>query len=236
VGTVALAVTGEGNVGAAVLAERAIAMFQPRALLCVGVAGCLKSDIALGDIVVATKVYALHGGRDHGDGFMARPKAWQPSHELEQLARYVARTGTWTHLLPPDPAGRLPIVHFKPIASGEVVLNASDTLLTARLRDTYDDAAAVEMESAGVAQAAHLNRSLPVLTVRGISDRADPGKHLDGVRWQHVAAGHAAAFTMTMSALALRDMTPARQPAASLVPRLTTWNGQFGDAARSVRG
>jgi adenosylhomocysteine nucleosidase len=214
-GTIALAVTGEGNVGAAVLAERAIAMFQPRALLCVGVAGGLKSDIALGDVVVATKVYALHGGRVRGDGFLARPKAWPASHELEQLARHVARTGTWAGLLPPDSGRWPPMVHFKPIASGEVVLNSPQAPLAGRLRDVYDDAVAVEMESAGVAQAAHLNRSLPVLSVRGISDRADTGKDLDDAAgWQHAAAGHAAAFTVAMLALALSGRAAEQRSAA----------------------
>src|ERR1700735_1292517 len=61
-GTIALAVTGEGNIGAAVLAERAIAMFRPQAILSVGIAGSLVDEISLGDIVVATKVYAFHGG------------------------------------------------------------------------------------------------------------------------------------------------------------------------------
>jgi adenosylhomocysteine nucleosidase len=204
-GTVVLAVTGEGNVGAAVLAERAIAMFRPRALLCVGVAGGLKDDITLGDVVVATKIYALHGGRDQSDGFLTRPKAWQASHELEQVARHVARSGAWTGLLAPAPESAPPMVHFKPIASGEVVLCAADTPLATRLRDSYDDAVAVEMESAGVAQAAHLNRSVPVLSVRGISDRADVGKRgADAAGWQHVAAENAAAFTLSISALALR--------------------------------
>jgi nucleoside phosphorylase len=50
---VALAVVGEGNQGAAVLTERAIAMFDPAVLLFVGVAGALMSDIELGDVVVA---------------------------------------------------------------------------------------------------------------------------------------------------------------------------------------
>lgn len=216
-GTIALGVTGEGNVGAAVLAERAIAMFRPRALLCVGVAGGLKSDIALGDVVVATKVYALHGGRVRAGGFLARPKAWQASHELEQFARHVARTGAWTSLLPPAPGRWPPAVHFKPVVSGEVVLNAADAPLPGRLREVYDDAVAVEMESAGVAQAAHLNRSLPVLSVRGISDRADPAKHLsDAAGWQHVAAGHAAAFAVTILVLALRHWRPEPGPADPL--------------------
>jgi nucleoside phosphorylase len=211
-GSVALAVTGEGNVGAAVLAERAIAMFRPCALLCVGVAGGLKDDIALGDVLVATKIYAFHGGSEHNDGFLARPKAWPASHELEQLARYVARSGNWTGLLPSDPAdsaGRRPAVHFKPVASGEVVLTATDTSLTVRLRGTYNDAAAVEMESAGIAQAAHMNRALPMLSVRGISDRADAGKYAaDAAGWQHTAAARAAAFAISISALALSQHMP----------------------------
>ncbi|HEY3905980.1 MAG TPA: 5'-methylthioadenosine/S-adenosylhomocysteine nucleosidase [Streptosporangiaceae bacterium] len=208
VGTVAMAVTGVGNVGAAVLAERAIAMFAPQALICVGVAGGLRSNIALGDVVVATKVYALHDGRVHDDGFVARPRAWHASHELEQVAKFVARTGTWTNSIASGPGlGPLvvqPTVHFGPVVSGEVVVSGRDESVTGRLRDVFDDAVAVEMESAGIAHAAHLNRALPVLTVRGISDHADSAKYAnDAAGWQHVAANHAAAFTVAALTKAL---------------------------------
>ena len=217
-GSVAMAVTGEGNVGAAVLAERAIAMFAPRAMLCVGVAGGLRPDIALGDVVVATKVYALHGGRVHDDGFVARPRAWHASHELEQVAKLVARAGTWTSLIEPGsrrlPLAGRPAVHFKPIVSGEVVVNGRDESMTSHLRDVFDDAVAVEMESAGVAHAAHLNGALPVLTVRGISDHADSAKYAnDAAGWQHVAAGHAAAFTIATLTHAFGGELPASAPA-----------------------
>jgi len=90
-GRVVLAVTGEGNTGAAILTERAIRMFQPEALLFVGVAGALKDDIALGDVVVATKVYSYHGGKDEDGGFLSRPRAWKIPHHLDQIARYIAR-------------------------------------------------------------------------------------------------------------------------------------------------
>jgi len=192
---IALAVTGEGNLGAAVVAERAIAMFRPRALFCVGVAGGLKPEIALGDVVVATRVYAVGGGREHDDGFAVRPRAWGAAHELEQAARHVARLGAWC--TPPSPLpGRVPpTVHFKPVACGEVVHQATTTEYARRLRDAYDDAVAVEMESAGVAQAAQLNRALPALTVRAISDHADRTKAMcDAAGWQTVAAERAAAF------------------------------------------
>jgi hypothetical protein len=68
-------------------------------------------------------------------------------------------------------------VHFRPIAAGEVVLNSAAHPLRAQLKLHYGDAAAIEMESAGAARAGQLNRSLPTLTIRGISDRADGGKY-----------------------------------------------------------
>src|SRR5262245_36555677 len=64
--------TGPGNTASALIAERAIAMFQPKALLFVGIAGALNDELDLGDVVVATKVYAFHGGKDDQDGFLAR--------------------------------------------------------------------------------------------------------------------------------------------------------------------
>ena len=55
------------------------------------------------------------------------------------------------------------------------------------------------MESAGAAQAAQLNRALPIITIRGISDRADGGKYeADDAGWQPVAAAHAAAFAVAL--------------------------------------
>ena len=65
---VALALVGKGNHPAAVLAERAIAEFAPVAVLFVGVAGALWPGVALGDVVIATHVYAYHGGTSESDG------------------------------------------------------------------------------------------------------------------------------------------------------------------------
>lgn len=195
---VALAEIGAGNGGAAVLTERAIAEFRPRAVFFVGVAGTLKpGEVRLGDVVVATRVYAYHGGKEENGEFQSRPSSWPAPHDLEQRARRLRRSGEWA--AEPPPGADQPRVHLGPVAAGEVVLNSADSPLKRQLRSHYQDAVAIEMESAGMAQAAHLNRGLAALTVRGISDCADGGKYAaDAAGWQSIAAGNAAAFAFSL--------------------------------------
>ncbi len=73
----------DGPMNAAVLAERATALFAPEALLSVGVARSLRDDIAARDVVVATRIYAHQGGREDMHNFRARPRVWEATHRLE---------------------------------------------------------------------------------------------------------------------------------------------------------
>jgi adenosylhomocysteine nucleosidase len=201
-GRVALALAGKGNHPAAVLTERAIAEFSPAALLFVGVAGALRPSVDLGDVVVATHVYAYHGGTSRDDGMKARPRGWEIAHGPDQLARHVARNDRWRRRLPD---GADPKVRFGAIAAGEVVQDSTLSGHAEWLRQHYNDALAIEMEAAGVAQAGHLN-ALPVVVVRGISDRADGTKlATDGARWQPRAAAHAAAFAAALATDLIED-------------------------------
>src|SRR5207248_5042487 len=134
-----------------------ISAFQPQALLFVGIAGALSDELALGDVVVATRVYAFPTGRSEENGFRARPHAWEAPHRLEQLARYTARTGNWN-----ESGADRPAVHFRPIVTTDVALESGTLQLSKVPREHYGDAVAIEMESAGVAQAGQLNQSLPV--------------------------------------------------------------------------
>lgn len=207
---VALAEIGEGAYTAAVTIERISAWLEPEALLFVGVAGSLREDVRIGDVVVATKVYAYHGGKQTPEGFYARPRAWVVSHRLEQAARVALRG--W------------PGVHFKSIAAGDVVLNGSSAALVDQLRRRYSDAAAIEMEGTGVAHAAHLTEEAETLTIRAISDTADGVKHpVDTTDILRSAAARAAEAAMAV----LREVNPRGRPSeAPQSPPITaetTW-------------
>ncbi|MGW5880454.1 5'-methylthioadenosine/S-adenosylhomocysteine nucleosidase family protein [Nocardiopsis terrae] len=195
-GRVVLGLTGKGNQSSAVLTERAIQEFSPAALLFVGVAGALW-DTPLGDVVVGTHVYAYHGGTSEDDGLKARPRAWESPHEISQTAAHLARLGTWDRFTPAERPR--PRVHFGPIAAGEIVQNSRVSHEAEWIRQTFNDALAVEMEGAGIAQAGHLSAT-PVAVVRGISDRADGAKATEADRkWQPVAAANAAAFALELA-------------------------------------
>lgn len=195
---VALVLVGKGNHPAAVLAERAITEFDPAAVFFVGVAGSLRPKIKLGDVIVATHVYAYHGGTSEDDGLKARPRVWEAAHAPDQIARHLDRTGEWANRLATGTPA--PAVHFGPIAAGEVVHDSAVSEHARWIQQHYNDALAIEMEAAGVAEAAHLNNALPVIVVRGISDMADGSKAAsDGANWQPRAAANAAAFAMTLA-------------------------------------
>ncbi len=210
---VAVGLTGRGNTSAAVVAERAIATFRPKALFFTGIAGALHDALALGDVVFATKVYSYHGGLADDHGFHAAPDAWYPPHPLEQIAHQLSRTNVWRRRLP-DGDGRG--LHFRPVAAGEVVLNSATHPLREQLDRHYTDAAAIEMESAGAARAGQLNEALPTLTIRGISDRADGRKYAAdaGGHQAHAMVG-AAAFAAALAARVPAGPLPA-DPAGSV--------------------
>jgi adenosylhomocysteine nucleosidase len=241
---VALAVVGKGNHAAAVLAERAISEFGPAALLFVGVAGALRPSIALGDIVVATHIYAYHGGTSQDDGMKARPRVWEVSHRALQIAQHLKRTGEWIRQLPPGT--ERPDVVFGPIAAGEIVQDSTISAEARWIRQHYNDACAIEMEAAGVAQAAHLNDSLPVVVIRGVSDRADGGKvAADRTGSQPRAAAHAAAFAIALAVMLASELgndqhgTPRPRETGqgdSTNTNIATGNAQVGIQAQNIYG
>ncbi|MFF4491063.1 5'-methylthioadenosine/S-adenosylhomocysteine nucleosidase [Streptomyces sp. NPDC001544] len=184
---VALGELGEGARATAALTASLIDWLRPQAVLFVGVAGSLKDDIGIGDVVVGTKVYGVHGAKVTAEGPLVRPEAWFGSNALVQAARSAVR----------DMADVT--AHFKPIATGDIVLADAEAEIARYIRQHYNDAAAIEMEGSGAAHAAHLSGQVDALVVRGISDRADARKSdADAGGSQERAAGQAASVAVAV--------------------------------------
>ena len=189
---VAIVEIGAGNASAAMEAERAVRHFDPRVVLFVGVAGGLKDDVSVGDIVAATKVYGYESGKAGAD-FRPRPNVGNSSYRMEQRARAEAKREDWTRRIRAT-SNPKPKVVVGPIAAGEKVMAATQSSVFQFVASNYGDALAVEMEGFGFLEATHANPGVEALIVRGISDMIDGKDKEDAMGSQDLAARHASAF------------------------------------------
>ena len=192
---VALAETGPGSTAAALRLERAVRAFDPEVAIFLGVAGGRK-DVALGDVVVADKIYDYESGKSTQDGFEPRPRTHQPADRLLQWARSVANEGRWQRRIRPASPEPPPACHVKPIVTGAKVIAHDQSPTALQIGRFAGDAVAVDMEGHGFLEAAHMNPRVDALVIRGISDLlTGKDKHGDDY-WQPVASRHEAAFAV----------------------------------------
>ncbi|MGW8879580.1 phosphorylase family protein [Streptomyces mirabilis] len=197
---------GAGNTRTAIASATVIATLAPHLVLFVGVAASAKpDDLVLGDLVVADRVYDLHSGKDvrdetQGSVHRTRPLSFLAANGVVQLAMDVRRNN-WTAELSSGQAlnarGEAPRVEIKPIAAGSVVHADVRSALMDKVRASFDDVAAVDMESLGLYETAY-REGLAALAVRGISDCVEDKTPAADRTWQPRAAHHAAAFAFAM--------------------------------------
>lgn len=179
-----------GPFSPSVAATTIITWLQPQAVLFVGLAGGLKPDVRIGDVVVATSVYSMRGGGLGTDGRLIPAEIEECSPALVQAAGSAVRG--------------LPHVrtHLRPVIAGNTPSDAGPTLADSRA-NAVAVTQAVDLW-ATLGQASRL-RTLGVLAISGIGDHVEGGYDALGrERAQRDAARNAASVAMAV----LRGYTP----------------------------
>lgn len=173
---------GIGKVNAGICTQILVDEFAVDAVINTGVAGSLRAEINIGDIVVSTDacehdmdVTAL--GYDKGVIPQMKTSFFPADRKLVETAMEVCRE------VNPDIC-----VYEGRVVSGDQFI--SDNAVKDMLIQTFHGSCA-EMEGAAIAHAAYLN-NLPYVVIRAISDKADGSAQMDYPEFERAAAKHSA--------------------------------------------
>lgn len=160
--------SGIGKVNAAICTQILACVYQVDAVVNTGVAGSLRNEINIADIVLSNDTVqhdmdATGFGYEHGVIPRMKTSVFKADEKLLKLAREVCAKSL------PDVG-----VHVGRVVSGDQFI--SDPVKKEWLVKQFGGYC-TEMEGAAIAQAAYLN-NLPFLIVRAISDKADDSAHM----------------------------------------------------------
>ena len=180
--------SGIGKVNAALCTQILCDLFGVSHIINTGVAGSLKNEIDIGDIVVSTD--ALHHdvdvrvfGYPLGEVPQVGRLAFPADEHLGQLAASCCKE------VNPDIT-----VYQGRIVSGDQFI--SDKKVKDEIVDNFQGFC-VEMEGASIAHAAYLNH-VPFVVIRAISDKADDSAEMEYPAFEKAAAAHSAALVEHM--------------------------------------
>lgn len=196
-----------------------IGHIRPAAILFAGIAGAVKKDVHLGDVVLGESTYYYPPGKLKDGTMLPAPEMLPANRWLLSRAQNLP---TWNPRLPPKPGRRAntaatPKVHSGVIASGEMVV--ADEAFRAELAKVHTHMLAVETEGHAFYKAAwDQEPSVPALVIRSASDDAGKRKARGTLKdqWQQWAAASVAAFVVHF----LRDCSqvpPAHASISSLI-------------------
>ncbi len=168
---------GIGKVNAAICTQILVDIFHADAVINTGVAGSLRNEINIADIVLSTDTQQHDidaTGFGYPAGVIPRMKAsiFQADERMITLAKEVCNE------VIPDVG-----VHTGRIVSGDQFI--SDSGKKTWLVDNFNGYC-TEMEGAAIAQAAYLNQ-IPFLIIRAISDKADHSAEMSYKEFEEIA-------------------------------------------------
>ena len=161
--------SGIGKVNAGICSQILVDRYQVEGIVNTGIAGSLKNEINIGDIVLATvavqhDVDATGFGYPLGEIPQMGIKEFPADENLRKLAEECSKKAN------PDIQ-----VFCGRVASGDQFISSKEKKNW--ISENFD-AFCTEMEGAAIAQAAYLN-NIPYLVVRAISDKADDSANMD---------------------------------------------------------
>ena len=170
----------KGKVNAGICAQILVDRFQADMLINTGIAGSLDARIDIGDMVISTD--ALHHDMDatiFGDAIGQIPRMDTLAFPAdEELVRKAAKANEKAN---PD------IRTFTgKVASGDQFISSREA--KEKIVENFHPLC-VEMEGAGIAQAAYLNKVSYVI-IRAISDKADNSATMDYPTFERQAIAH----------------------------------------------
>jgi nucleoside phosphorylase len=179
----------KGNVSTAAMTALAIPIFKPDVVLFVGVAGGVY-NVKPGDVVAAERVHYYGPKKESKEGSQLRPRSSE-SRFLIETAKNLVHSSKWKET-----------AIVAPIVASEIVLATKErrdkkTLsVYEEIRNTYNDAVAVETEGYGMMEAVGLFEGTQGLVIRGISDLIFDESE-KGVSW-NTAAKNACSFAFDL--------------------------------------
>ncbi|AXW85600.1 5'-methylthioadenosine nucleosidase [Lonsdalea britannica] len=173
---VALLKSGIGKVAAALGTTLLLEHCRPDVVINTGSAGGLASSLKVGDIVVSSEV-RYHDADVTAFGYEAGQMAGCPAAFVADEKLIVQAEQAIAKLDLNAVRGL--------VVSGDAFINGAEPL--ARIRSTFPQAVAVEMEATAIGHVCH-QFGVPFVVVRAISDVADQESHLSFDEFLSVAA------------------------------------------------
>ena len=182
--------SGIGKVNAGICSQILVDRYQVEGIINTGIAGSLRNEINIGDIVLATvavqhDVDATGFGYPIGEIPQMGIKEFPADEKLRALAEACSKKAN------PDVQ-----VFCGRVASGDQFISSKEKKNW--IQDNFD-AYCTEMEGAAIAQAAYLN-NIPYLVVRAISDKADDSANMDYSEFEAKAVENSVRLMATMIA------------------------------------
>lgn len=172
--------SGVGKVNAAVCTQILIDEFQVTAVVNTGIAGSLKAEINIGDMVISTDLVhhdmdAVGFGYPLGQIPQMDVFSFAADEELAELAKKACE----------EVNPEIQVFRGRIVSGDQFV---SDRAVKEKIAGNFDGYC-TEMEGAAIAQAAFLN-GIPFVVVRAISDKADDSATVDYPAFERLAVEH----------------------------------------------